>query len=94
MSAAYDDLEKMEIVDVMNEIGNNYAISTDELSRALQRSAGTLKIAGNDIYEATALVTAGNAVLQDAEAVGTGKFMPEYIVICRYIYILESSYIG
>lgn len=75
MSAAYNELEKIEIVDIMNEIGNNYAISTDELSRALQRSAGTLKVAGNDIYEATALITAGNAVLQDAEAVGTGLKM-------------------
>jgi TP901 family phage tail tape measure protein len=75
MSAAYDELEKIEIVDIMNQIGNNYAISTDELSRALQKSAGTLKVAGNDIYEAAALVTAGNAVLQDAESVGTGLKM-------------------
>lgn len=75
MSAAYDELEKAEIVDIMNNIGNNYAISTDELASALQRSAATLKVAGNDIYEATALVTAGNAVLQDAESVGTGLKM-------------------
>ena len=38
---------------------NNYAISTDELASALQRSAATLKVAGNNIYEAAALVTAG-----------------------------------
>lgn len=95
MSAAYKDLEKSQINDVLNEIGNNYAISTDELASALQKSAATLSIAGNDIYEAAALVTAGNAVLQDADSVGTGKFMPEYIVICRCIYYtLESSYIG
>lgn len=54
---------------------NNYAISTDELASALQRSAATLKVAGNDIYEAAALVTAGNSVLQDAESVGTGLKM-------------------
>lgn len=75
MSAAYDELEKIEIVDIMNQIGNNYAISTDELSSALQKSAATLKVAGNDIYEATALITAGNAVLQDADTVGTGLKM-------------------
>ena len=75
MSAAYSDLEKSEIVDIMNNIGNNFAISTDELASALQKSAGTLKVAGNNIYEATALVTAGNAVLQDAESVGTGLKM-------------------
>ncbi len=54
---------------------NNYAISTDELASALQRSAATLKVAGNNIYEAAALVTAGNSVLQDAESVGTGLKM-------------------
>ncbi len=75
MSAAYKDLDKSEINDILNEIGNNYSISTDELASALQRSAATLKVAGNDIYEATALVTAGNSVLQDAEAVGTGLKM-------------------
>lgn len=75
MSQAYSELEKMEIVDIMNEIGNNYSISTDGLASALQRSAATLKVAGNDIYEATALITAGNAILQDAEAVGTGLKM-------------------
>ena len=72
MSQAYKDLEKMDIVDIMNNIGNNYAISTDGLASALQRSASALTTAGNDINEAVALVTAGNAVVQDAESVGTG----------------------
>ena len=75
MSAAYDELEKSEINDILNYTGNNFSISTSELASALQRSAATLKVAGNDIYEATALVTAGNAVLQDAESVGTGLKM-------------------
>ena len=94
MSQAYKELDKSQINDVLNYTGNNFSISTSELASALQRSAATLKVAGNDIYEATALVTAGNAVLQDAETVGSGKFMPKYIVICRYVYIPESSYIG
>jgi len=75
MSAAYKDLEKSEINDVLNEIGNNYSISTDQLATALQKSAATLSIAGNDIYEATALITAGNAILQDSDTVGTGMKM-------------------
>lgn len=54
---------------------NNFSISTAELASALQRSAATLKVAGNDIYEATSLVVAGNAVLQDAETVGSGLKM-------------------
>lgn len=75
MSQAYKELDKSQINDVLNYTGNNFSISTSELASALQRSAATLKVAGNDIYEATALVTAGNAVLQDAETVGSGLKM-------------------
>ena len=72
MSAAYNDLSKMNIIDKLNEVGNNYAISTSEAATALQSSASALKTAGNDIDEALALITAGNAVVQDATKVGTG----------------------
>lgn len=72
MSAAYDDLSKMNIIDKLNEVGNNYAISTSEAATALQSSASALKTAGNDMDEALALITAGNAVVQDANKVGTG----------------------
>ena len=70
MGAAYDDLSKMNIIDKLNEIGNNYAISTSEAATALQSSASALKTAGNDMDEALALITAGNAVVQDANKVG------------------------
>lgn len=70
MSAAYDDLSKMNIIDKLNEVGNNYAISTSEAATALQASASALKTAGNDMDEALALITAGNAVVQDANKVG------------------------
>lgn len=72
MSAAYNELEKIDIVDKLNNIGNNYAISTDGLAVALQASASALKTAGNDMDEAVALVTAGNAVVQDPNKVGAG----------------------
>lgn len=72
MSAAYDDLSKMNIIDKLNEVGNNYAISTSEAATALQNSASALKTAGNNMDESLALITAGNAVVQDANKVGTG----------------------
>jgi len=50
MSAAYADAEegidKMDIVDRLNFIGNNYAIATDELATALQDGAAALQTAG------------------------------------------------
>ena len=72
MSAAYNELDKIEIVDKLNNIGNNFAISTDGLATALQRSASALKTAGNDMDEAIALVTAGNQVVQNPDSVGAG----------------------
>lgn len=49
---------------------NNYAISTSEAATALQASASALQTAGNNMDEALALITAGNAVVQDANKVG------------------------
>ena len=70
MSAAYDDLDKIEIVDKLNQVGNNFAISTDGLATALQNSAAALKVSGNSIDESIALITASNTVLQDPSRVG------------------------
>lgn len=92
MSAAYSELDKMSIVDKLNEVGNNFAISTDGLATALQNSASALKTAGNDINEAIALTTAGNQVVQDPNKVGAGKLMPEHIVICGYFNIIDILY--
>lgn len=72
MSAAFKDLSKTEINDVLNKLGNNFAVSTDGLATALQASASALKTAQNDFYEAAALVTAGNTITQDPNKVGTG----------------------
>ena len=76
---------------------NNFSISTEGISKALQTSASALQTAGNDLYEASALVTAGNQVVQDPESVGAGlrtialrltgkQIMPEHIVICGCLY--------
>lgn len=72
MSQAYKEQDKDAIVDVVNELGNNYAISTNGVATALQLSASALRTAQNDLYEASALVTAGNAVVQDPDKVGAG----------------------
>lgn len=72
MGQAYKDLDKMTIVDKLNEVGNNYAISTDELATALQKSSSTLSLMGNTIDEAASLVTTANATIQDADSVSAG----------------------
>lgn len=70
MSQAYQEIDKIDIIDKLNNIGNNFSISTSELAQSLQRSAGTLKVAGNTIDEAIALTVAGNQVLQNPQMVG------------------------
>lgn len=65
MSQAYNELEKSEINDILNYVGNNFSLSTSDLATALQDAAAVLKTQGNDIYEAVALITAGNAITQD-----------------------------
>lgn len=65
VSQAYKELSKMDIIDVLNQTGNMYSISTDNLARALQDSAAVLKTQGNDLYKSVALITAGNAINQD-----------------------------
>lgn len=72
MSQAYKDFDKMDIIDVLNNIGNNYSISTDELATALKDSASALVTANNDLNEAVSLTTAGNAITQDPSKVGAG----------------------
>lgn len=72
LSSAYKDVDKMDIVDKLNEIGNNFSISTDGLATSLQDSASSLLTAGNTIDEAMALTAAGNAIVQDPSKTGSG----------------------
>lgn len=60
-----------KIVDIYNEVGNNFAISSAGIGEAMRRSAASLYSAGNTMEEAVALITAANAVVQDPATVGT-----------------------
>lgn len=59
------------VVDRFNEVGNNYAISSEGLGEALKRSAAALYSGGNSLDESLGLVTAANEVVQDPDTVGT-----------------------
>lgn len=72
VSRSYKDLDKIDIVDKINNIGNNYSIATDELASGLQRSAAVLQTQGNDLNKAIALITAGNAINQNVEMTSAG----------------------
>lgn len=61
----------MSIVDKFNEVGNNFAISSEGIGDAFTRSASSLAAANNTIDQTIALITAANTVVQDADSVGT-----------------------
>lgn len=63
--------EAEHIVDSFNEVGNKFAIGSDGIGEALQRSASSMNAAGNTMEETIGLVTAANTVVQDPASVGT-----------------------
>lgn len=66
----FDAQSSQLIVDKFNEIGNNYAITSEGIGSALERAAATLVAANNDLDQSIALITAGNIITQDPESVG------------------------
>lgn len=60
-----------EVIDILNEVSNNYAISAGGIGTALQDSAAALNIAGNSIEQSVAMIVSGNAAIQDPAEVGT-----------------------
>lgn len=66
------DVSQAEHVsDVLVKVGQEYAISAEELMAAFQRGGAALYASGTDFEKSAALFAATNASLQDAEAVGT-----------------------
>ena len=63
--------QSQHVVDILNEIGNNYAISSDGIATALQHSASALMEAGNSLEQSVAIIAAANKVVQDPNSVGT-----------------------
>lgn len=65
------DTLSTKIIDVFNQIGNSYAISTSDLADSLTRSSASLVAANNTLEQSVALTTAANTTIQNPEVVGT-----------------------
>ena len=61
----YTAEESMDVVDILNTIGNNYAISTADLATSLTKSSGSLVAANGTLEEAVALTATANTIIQD-----------------------------
>lgn len=64
--------DSVSIIDKLNDVSNKESISAGGLGEALQRSASALAAANNTLDESLALIVAGNEVVRDPAAVGTG----------------------
>lgn len=58
------------IVDVINEVSNNEAISSAGIGEALQRSSAAFNAANTSLEKSVALITTTNSVVQDPDKVG------------------------
>ena len=63
--------DAINLVDKLNNVSNNYAVSSGDLGDILQRSASAMEAAGNTLDQTIALGTAMNSVVQNAETTGS-----------------------
>ena len=63
--------QAQHIVDVANEVANTQPIDTAGIFEAIERSASSLKAAGNTYEQGVALASAANSVIQNPEKIGT-----------------------
>lgn len=61
-----------QVVDMLNEAGNNFAITTQQLAEGLRVGSASLAIANNDLAQSSALITTGTEVLRNPEQVANG----------------------
>lgn len=60
----------ISIIDKLNALGNQYAVSSADLGEGLRNSASALALAGNDIDQSLAMITAMSEITQNASESG------------------------
>ena len=73
--------EAMRISDILNEVGNKYAVSSAELGDILQRSSAAMATAGESLEGVVALGTGAQEIVQNAENVGFKFLLPKHTVM-------------
>lgn len=62
--------DTIKIVDTLNNVSNNFSITTSGIGDALQRASSSMRAANNTFEETVALITAANKITQDPKVVG------------------------
>jgi len=85
------------IIDMVNEVGNRFAISQEDIAEILRRSSSAMREAGNTIEEVIALGTSGQEVVQNSQQIGTALrtiSMRKIMRVCIVIYKFNLEYAG
>lgn len=65
-----DTSDAIHIIDIYNELGNSFAISSAKLGEGISNSASALALAGADIEQASAMITGIAEITQNAPEAG------------------------
>jgi len=85
------------IIDMVNEVGNRFAISQEDIAEILRRSSAAMREAGNTIEEVIALGTSGQEIVQNSQQIGTALrtiSMRKIMRVCIVIYKFNLEYAG
>lgn len=64
--------DAISIVDKLNEVSNNFAVTSGDLGSGLEVASSALATAGNDLDQTIALITGGTEITQDANSTARG----------------------
>ena len=64
------DSQAMNIADMLNELGNNYATSAGDLGAGLTKMASTMSMSNVSLEKSLAILTGGTEITQNAEELG------------------------
>lgn len=70
------------IINALNEVSNNFAVDTNNLTEVLKRTSGTIAQTGTSYEELIGLATGGYESLRNAEMVASGKTFCPYVQKC------------
>lgn len=63
--------DAMGIIDIYNKIGNEFAVTSGDIGKAMQSAGAALQSSNNTLAESVALWTAMNEILQDGDVAAT-----------------------
>lgn len=79
--------EAIHVVNAVNEVSNNYAVSSADLANNIGKASAALAIGGNTLEEVIGLMTAGTEITQNASKVARGNSVPKNTAMCSMISI-------